>query len=79
MSLVHNRNEVHVKKMKQEELINNVCIVEEYKRLAILKFCNLTDTKNFNELSKLNDLKELGRHFVIVKCKHLFKLFYFNC
>ena len=48
MSTKHSRNKNTTKKIKLDEVDENVCSIAEYKRCAILKYCNENGVKNMN-------------------------------
>ena len=62
MSINHNQNENSMKKIKLDEHDENVSSIAEYKRLAILQFCNENGTKmcTYDEMFSLNDVIETG-------------------
>ena len=62
MSINQSLNKNNIKKIKLEEVDENVSSIAKYKRLAILKFCNESDTKNFqyNNFFIKDDIHALG-------------------
>ena len=62
MSINHSLNKNSIKKIKLEEADENVRSIAKYKRLAILKFCNESDTKKFqsNNFFIKDDIHALG-------------------
>ena len=56
------QNKKTVKKTKLDEVDEDVCSVEEYKRFAILKYCNENGIKKhqINRLFFSNDIHILG-------------------
>ena len=67
MSTQHSRNKNAIKKIKLDEDKGNVSSIAEYKRCAILKYCNENgNIKNqLDELFIFNELHELGLTFCL--------------
>ena len=59
MSIQHSQNKKTVKKMKIDEDVSSIA---EYKKCAILKYCNENgiDTNHFDKISISNDFLLLG-------------------
>ena len=69
MSTQHSQNKNTTKKIKLDEVNENVCSIAEYKRCAILKYYNGNDSI-FNQLNELfisDDFHKLGMCY----CLHL--------
>ena len=69
MSTQHSQNRITTKKIKLDEVDENVCSIAAYKRCAILKYCNENGNIN-NQLDNLfisNDFHNLGMCY----CLHL--------
>ena len=65
MSTQHRLNEITIKEIKLDKVIEDVNSVAEYKRCAILKYCDENGTAK-NQLDKLsfsNELHKLGMSF----------------
>ena len=62
MSINQSLNKNNMKKIKLEEVDENVSSIAEYKTLAILKFCNESDTIIFqsNNFFITDDIHALG-------------------
>ena len=62
MSLNHSLSKNSIKKIKLDEADENVSSILEYKRIAILKFCNENGTKSckYDEMISSNDVIGIG-------------------
>ena len=62
MSTQHSQNKITTKKIKLDEVDENVCSIAEYKRCAILKYCmeNGIEKNQFENLFISKKLHELG-------------------
>ena len=65
MSTQHSLNKNTIKKIKLDEVDENVSSVVEYKRCAILKYCNENGIEKYqlDKLSVLNELHKLGKSY----------------
>ena len=62
MSTQHNQNKNTMKKIKLEEDDRNLCSISEYKKCAILKYCNENGDikKQLDNFFISNELHKLG-------------------
>ena len=62
MSLNHSLSKCSVKKIKLDKADENVSSILEYKKIAILKFCNENNTKicKYDEMINSNDVIGIG-------------------
>ena len=82
MSLQHSQNKNTIKKTKLDEVDEDGSIIAEYKRCAILKYCNENGVKtnHLDDLSISNDFHLLGLYcfviftiiFTFLKCIEVF-------
>ena len=65
MSTQHSLYKNTIKKIKLDEVDENVSSVVEYKRCAILKYCNENGIEKYqlDKLSVLNELHKLGKSY----------------
>ena len=68
MSLQHSQNKNTVKKIKIDDDVSSIA---EYKKCAILKYCNENGikTNNLDKLSISNDFRLLGLYFFVLFSK----------
>ena len=68
MSLQHSQNINTVKKIKKDKVDDDGSIIAEYKRCAILKYCdeNGIRTNNLDELSISNEFRILGLYCFVI-------------
>ena len=82
MSTQRRLNKITMKKIKLDKVNKDVSSVAEYKRCAILRYCNENgiEKNQFDELSISNELNKLGLHccYLIPKIVIVFE-FYQNC
>ena len=73
MSIQHSQNKKTVKKMKIDEDVSGIA---EYKRCALLKYCNENGikTNNLDKLSISNDFHLLGLYFF---CFIFYNIYFF--
>ena len=62
MSIKHSLSKNNITKIKLNKANENVSSITEYKRIAIVKFCNEKDTKSckYDEIFNSNDDIEIG-------------------
>ena len=68
MSLHHSQNNNTEKKIKLDKVDEDESIIAEYKRCAILKYCNKNGikTNHLDELSISNDFHLLGLFYFVL-------------
>ena len=68
MSLQHSQNKKNVIKTKKDKVDEDRSIIAEYKRCAILKYCNENGikTNHLDELSISNDFHSLGLYYFVL-------------
>ena len=78
MSTQHSQNKNTIKKIKLDEVDKDVNSVAEYKRCAILKYCNENgiEKNQLDILSFTNEHHKLG--IFIVFTQYLLDIFYFR-